>query len=185
MTKAKQQKPQTKPNEKPKGGGLVSVGLISIAIFAMVILAAVLQHKAEDPQATILAQQKWAKNDLLLNSLQRYTDVYQKLDNDTKKQALALGYVQHITKDLLMFPAKDSASIRVVLPQKAEDNTTVMVLKEISLGTSDNGLFKAFRVVLDAEQRSASYNPPVYIEEVVVLLEYVVTGEVRVVEGVE
>ena len=81
--------------------------------------------------------------------------------------------MQRITNDLLMFPSKDGANIRVVLPAKTDDNATVMVLKEISLGTSDNGLFKAFREVLAPKPRS---EPPFYIAEVEQLLSYVISG---------
>ena len=163
-------------NEKPKDNiGPMIISLIAIGVFVMVILVAVLQ-KEEDPQAILLAQQKWAKNDLLLNSLQRYTDVYQKLNRTVDKEALALGYVQRIAKDLLMFPAKDGVNIHVVLPAQAKDNTTVIVLKEIRLGTTDNGLFKAFRKVLDPKPLSATNRPPIYLKEVERLLSYVITG---------
>jgi hypothetical protein len=165
MTVANQQKPK-------RDMGYVVVGIITAGIFAMIMLAAALLEE-EDPQAILLAQQKWAQNDLLLNSLQRYTAVYQKLDRAVDKKALALSYVQRITKDLLMFPSKDGARVRVVLPTQTVDNTTVMVLKEISLGTSDNGLFKAFRNVLDPAPRR---EPPIYIAEVDQLLRYVISG---------
>lgn len=163
----------TAEQQKPKRDmGYVVVGIITAGVFAMVMLAAVLQEE-EDPQAILLAQQKWAQNDLLLNSLQRYTAVYQKLDRAVDKKALAVSYVQRITKDLLMFPSKDGASIRFVLPAKTEDNITVMVLKEISLGTSDNGLFNAFREVLAPKPHR---EPPIYIAEVDQLLRYVISG---------
>jgi hypothetical protein len=111
-------------------------------------LAAVLKSK-EDPQAQLLAQQRWAQNDLFLHSLERYIETYGNLERETDKEVLALGFVKRVTNDLLMFPAKDGSTVRVILPEQAEDKATVMVVKEIRLGTSDNGLFRAFQKVMD------------------------------------
>lgn len=136
-------------NTKPQFDmGYVIIALVCAGIFGLIYIVSLFQEQ-EDPQALLIAQQKWVQNDLLLNSLQRYTDVYQQLKNPEDKKILAKIYVKKITRYLLMFPAKDGSTIRVVLPEQSENNKTVMVLKEIKLGTTDNGLFKAFQEVLD------------------------------------
>lgn len=154
---------------------LIIAAIIGGGIVLMIVLAAILKAN-EDPQARLLAQQKWVQNDLFLNSLERYIETYGNLEQEADREALALGFVKRVTKDLLMFPAKDGESISVILPEQSGDKTTVMVVKEIRLGTSDNGLFQAFQDVLD-QSRHGAHKPPIYMPKVDRLLAYVITGK--------
>lgn len=154
--------------------GLIIAAIVGFGVVLLIVLAAVLEAE-EDPQALLLAQQKWAQNDLFLHSLERYIDTYSNLERETDKEVLALGFVKRVTNDLLMFPAKDGSTVRVILPEQAEDKATVMVVKEIRLGSSDNGLFRAFQEVMD-NKKNGIRKPPLYVPEVDKLLAYVITG---------
>ena len=153
-----------------------TIGLIAAGVALVSLMGLVLFYQPKPtPQAQRLAQQQWVKNDLLIQSLGRYLEVYQQLTQQRDKDALALAYVTRITQDLMMFPAKDNTSIRVVLPQQTQTKTaaTIMVLREIHLGSTDNGLLQAFQ---QYNQLKHHLLEP-YDTKTMSLLVYVLTGK--------
>ena len=144
--------------------------VVGLLVFGMIIYASLSEQ--DDPQAKLLAQAKWVKNDLFINSLTRYNEIYHRLKHRHDKEALAVAYLSSITKDLFLFPNK-SGNFNVLLP-----DITVKanyVLKEIKVGP-DNGLYNALQYMLNRSKRSFQ-PPPFYSQHTNQLLRYIITGQ--------
>lgn len=136
----------------------------------------------DDEQEAIakqLAYEKWSRNDLFMNTLERYNEVYRRLDRRSDKEALALAYVKMITKDLFLFTSKnrDSPTLSVLLPAAKEgDIDKPFVLQQIYIG-ADNGIHDALKFLVDSRRRSVYQPPPFYSPDTERLMEYIKTGE--------
>jgi hypothetical protein len=162
---------------------LVKVGVVVITLLSVVFVIYAANHNEE--QALIAKQaayEKWSKNDLFMNTLERYNEIYHRLEQHHDKKALALAYVKMITTDLFLFPSKrsDRSTISVLLPAPNEAGKTTTsnkpyVLTEIHIGF-DNGIHEALKYVIDGRRSGAHQPPPYWSSETSQLLEYVKTG---------
>lgn len=159
------------------------MGVVGIVLLMVVFVIYAANHDEE--QALIakqLAYEKWSQNDLFMNTLDRYNEIYHRLDQHHDKKALALAYVKMITTDLFLFPSKrsDRATISVLLPAPnvADKKTSInkpYVLTEIHIGF-DNGIHDALKYVIDGRKSGVRQQPPYWSAATSQLLEYVKTG---------
>ena len=133
--------------------------------FVIAIIVVPIANKPE-PQKPIFENET-----AFIESLQRYTEAYQSLTNETERQYFADAYLKIIIKHAFVLPATNNAdNIQVILPEQV-DGQKVAILKEIQLGP-DNGLREAmYRIVYERHHYS---EPPFYSEEVGELLREVV-----------
>jgi hypothetical protein len=162
---------------------LVKVGVVVIVLLSVVFVIYASNHDEE--QALIakqLAYKKWSQNDLFMNTLERYNEIYHRLPQHHEKKALALAYVEMITTDLFLFSSKrsDRATISVLLPApndagKKTTGNKPYVLQEIHIG-DDNGIHDALKYVIDGRKSGVHQPPPYWSSHTSQLLEYVKTG---------
>ena len=148
-------------------GSIVALLVVGISIYIGL-------NALEDPKAKLIAQQKWAQNDLLMQTLTRYAEVYQKLERQSDKDVLAFKYVDRLTNDLFLYPPKPGGDkLKVILPDQMD--ASIYVLSEIKL-TSDLGLFNAYQYSVN--RYKGTYKPaPIYSPDTNRLMNYIMTGE--------
>jgi hypothetical protein len=144
--------------------------ILAVSTFFVVIISLASTNMPDEFK--VERQSRWAKEDLLLASLTRYTDVYRSLTDEYEKEDLARQYLSIIIKEILVLPAThDMGIVHVVLPDTKGDKV-IMVLKEIQLGP-DNGLHGAMQALLNKRRR---YEPPFYSPKIDKLIGYIVSG---------
>lgn len=145
-----------------------AVTLAILLVFGLGIYVG-LSEPDQDQKARAIAQQKWAQNNLFLNTLNRYNEVYHGLKRRRDKEALAVAYLSKITKDLFLFPSKDGA-VNVILPDVKVN--AGYVLQEIKVGP-DNGLYTALHYMLN--RYKGGFKPSLLSSHTALLMEYIIT----------
>jgi hypothetical protein len=162
---------------------LIKVGLVMIILLSIFFSLYAVKHDEEQVLlAKQIAYEKWSQNNLFMNTLERYNEIYHRLDQHHDKKALALAYVEMITTDLFVFPSKrsDGTTISVLLPAPKEPGKKITdnkpyVLKEIYI-SFDNGIHDALKYVIDGHKGGIRQPPAFWSLQTGQLLEYVKTG---------
>lgn len=156
----------------------------TVVVSGMFLLSLVLVIFAdghEEEQAAIakqLAYEKWSQNDLFMNTLERYNEIYHRLSEQRDKEALARAYVEMLTTDLFLFPSKNrkEATLSVLLPAAKEgDINKPFVLQQMYIG-ADNGIYDALKHLIVGSKRGLHQEPPYYSPDTDLLMEYIKTG---------
>jgi hypothetical protein len=160
---------------------LIKAGVVMTFLLSIIFSLYAVKHDGEPVLlAKQLAYEKWSQNNLFMNTLERYNEIYYRLDQHHDKKALA--YVEMISTDLFVFPSKrsDRTTISVLLPapkeagKKITDNKPY-VLKEIYI-SFDNGIHDALKYIIDGRKGGIRQPPPFWSLQTGQLLEYVKTG---------
>jgi hypothetical protein len=166
------------------------VGGIFLLSLALVIYA----DEHDEKQAVIakqLAYEKWSQNNLFMNTLERYNEIYFKLNSQHEKEALAVAYVEMLTQDLFLFPSKRAkqTTLNILLPSVRKVEGKLIdhkpyVLQEIHIG-SDNGMYEALKYLMRGHRSGINEPPPFILSQTGYLLEYIKTGNQGVLHSVK